>query len=385
MGIKGLTKFLQDAAPKSIKEVAGPEAYTGRVLAVDASMCLYQFLIMIREGQSGGYGSLTNEAGQVTSHIQGLLSRTVRMMEAGIKPVYVFDGKAPELKMAEIADRKAKKQEAEKALEEAKERGDEEAIQKQVGRTVRVTKEQNEQAKQLLRLMGLPVVDAPGEAEACCAGLCKAGKVYGAVTEDADCLTFGTPLLIRNLLAAESAKKQIFEVNLNIALTQLGVTMDQFIDFCILSGCDYCDTIRGVGPNTAIKLLMQHGSLEKVIENLDPEKSPVPSRFPYKEARELFKEAECVDTSNLEFDWKEPDWEGLREYLVKENNFSDERVTRLLDRLKAAKQKTKQRPLDSFFKRKDAVVNEDDKFDPSKKRAAPKGKAKGGPAKKARR
>jgi len=287
--------------------------------------------------------------------------------------------------MAEIADRKAKKQEAEKALEEAKERGDEEAIQKQVGRTVRVTKEQNEQAKQLLRLMGLPVVDAPGEAEACCAGLCKAGKVYGAVTEDADCLTFGTPLLIRNLLAAESAKKQIFEVNLNIALTQLGVTMDQFIDFCILSGCDYCDTIRGVGPNTAIKLLMQHGSLEKVIENLDPEKSPVPSRFPYKEARELFKEAECVDTSNLEFDWKEPDWEGLREYLVKENNFSDERVTRLLDRLKAAKQKTKQRPLDSFFKRKDAVVNEDDKFDPSKKRAAPKGKAKGGPAKKARR
>merc|ERR1711904_348458 len=178
-------------------------------------------------------------------------------MEAGIKPVYVFDGKAPELKMAEIAQRREKKEAAEKALEEAKERGDEEAIQKQVGRTVRVTKEQNEQAKTLLRLMGLPIVEAPGEAEACCAGLCKAGKVYAAVTEDADCLTFGTPLLIRNLLAAESAKKTIFEVNLNIALQQLGVTMDQFIDFCILSGCDYCETIRGVGPSTAIKLLMQ--------------------------------------------------------------------------------------------------------------------------------
>merc|ERR1719231_754640 len=112
---------------------------------------------MIREGQSGGYGSLTNEAWQVTSHIQGLLSRTIRMMEAGIKPVYVFDGKPPELKLAEIAERKAKKEEAEKALEESKEKGDEEAIQKQVGRTVRVTKEQNEQAKQLLRLMGPPV------------------------------------------------------------------------------------------------------------------------------------------------------------------------------------------------------------------------------------
>jgi len=307
------------------------------------------------------------------------------MMEAGIKPVYVFDGKPPELKLAEIAERRAKKEEAEKALEEAKEKGDDEAIQKAAKRNVRVSKEQNEQAKELLRLMGLPVVEAPGEAEACCAGLCKAGKVYAAVTEDADCLTFGTPLLVRNLLAAESAKKTIFEVNLNVALQQLGVTMDQFIDFCILSGCDYCETIRGVGPNTAIKLLIQHGSLEKVIENLDPEKSPVPSRFPYKEARELFKEAECVDTSTLEFEWKDPDWNGLKKYLVEVNQFSEDRVNRLLDRLKMAKQKTKQKPLDSFFKRKDVVVKEDDKFDPSKKRAAPKGKAKGGPAKKARR
>merc|ERR1719393_877986 len=179
--------------------------------------------------------------------------------------------------MEEITQRREKKEEAEKALEEAKEKGDEEAIQKQVGRTVRVTKEQNEQAKTLLRLMGLPVVDAPGEAEACCAGLCKAGKVYAAVTEDADCLTFGTPLLIRNLLAAESAKKQIFEVNLKIALEQLDITMDQFIDFCIMSGCDYCDTIRGVGPKTAMQLIVQHGNLEKVLENTEPEK--IPSNF----------------------------------------------------------------------------------------------------------
>lgn len=385
MGIKGLTKFLQDAAPKSIKEQSGPESYTGRVLAIDASMCLYQFLIMIREGQSGGYGSLTNEAGQVTSHIQGLLSRTIRMMEAGIKPVYVFDGKAPELKLAEIAERRAKREEAEKAFEEAKEKGDEENIAKMAGRTVRVTKEQNEQAKTLLRLMGLPIVEAPGEAEACCAGLAKAGKVYAAVTEDADCLTFGTPILVRNLLAAESAKKTIFEVHLGVALQQLDVTMDQFIDFCILSGCDYCETIRGVGPNTAIKLLMQHGSIEKVIENLDPEKSPVPARFPYKEARELFREAECVPTDGLTFEWKEPDWEALRKYLVEENQFSEDRVARLMERLKLAKGKTKQKPLDSFFKRAAPTITENDKFDPSKKRAAPKGKAKGAPAKKARR
>merc|ERR1719160_1284414 len=122
-------------------------------------------------------------------------------------------------------------------------------------------------------------------------------------------------MLVRNLMAAESQKKQIFEVNLKIALDQLGITMDQFIDFCILSGCDYCDTIRGVGPNTAIKQIMQHGSIEKVIENLDPEKSPVPGRFPYKEAREYFQVAESVDPKEVTFEFKEPDWDGLRNFL----------------------------------------------------------------------
>merc|ERR1719245_2961571 len=244
-------KFLQDAAPKSVREIKGPEAYTGRILAIDASMCLYQFLIMIRENRSGSYNNLTNEEGQVTSHIIGMLTRTIKLMESGIKPVYVFDGKPPELKLGELDARRAKRNEATANLEAAKEAGDSEQVLKSTKATVRVTKEQNEETKRLLRLMGLPVVEAPSEAEATCAALCRDGKVYAAATEDADCLTFGTKILVRNLMAAESQKKQILEVSLERAL-------DQLIDFCILSGCDYCDTLKGVGPSTAIKLLIQH-------------------------------------------------------------------------------------------------------------------------------
>merc|ERR1711972_365614 len=125
------------------------------------------------------------------------------------------------------------------------------------------TREQNEQVKKLLTLMGIPIIDAPSEAEATCAALCRDGKVYAAATEDADCLTFGTKVLVRNLMAAESQGKQIMEINLERILEQLNITMDQFIDFCILSGCDYCDTLKGVGPATAIRLLIQHGTLEK--------------------------------------------------------------------------------------------------------------------------
>merc|ERR1712232_1004631 len=105
-------------------------------------------------------------------------------------------------------------------------------------------------------------VDAPSEAEATCAALCRDGRVYAAATEDADCLTFGTKVLVRNLMAAESQKKQILEVSLERVLEQLNISMTQFIDFCILSGCDYCDTLKGVGPSTAMRMIVQHGSIE---------------------------------------------------------------------------------------------------------------------------
>merc|ERR1712176_1253006 len=105
--------------------------------------------------------------------------------------------------------------------------------------------------------------------------------------------TFGTKVLVRNLMAAESQGKQIMEVNLERVLEQLNISMEQFIDFCILSGCDYCDTLKGVGPSTAIKMLMQHGSLEEVLKNIDKEK--IPANFRYDAAREFFKECEAVD------------------------------------------------------------------------------------------
>merc|ERR1712070_802875 len=255
-----------------------------------------------------------------------------------------------------------------------------------------VTKEQNEQTKRLLTLMGVPIINAPSEAEATCAALCRDGKVYASATEDADCLTFGTKILIRNLMAAEAQKRQILEGDLSVALEQLSVTRDQFIDFCILSGCDYCDTLKGVGPTTAIKLIIQHGSLEKVLENTEAEK--VPSNFRYQAARQFFQECESVDTKSVEFKFEEPDFEGLEKFLVEEQSFDKKRVERFIERLKAAKTKTKQRPLDSFFGTVKAQIKDSDKFDPNKRRGAAKAKAgdskrkasgaTGGPAKRGR-
>jgi len=182
-------------------------------------------------------------------------------------------------------------------------------------------------------------------------------------------------------MAAESQKRQIYEINLDLILQQLNISMDQFIDFCILCGCDYCDTLKGDGPSTAIRLMVQHGTLEKVLESLDADK--IPANFRYQVAREFFRECEAVDTGSITFEWREPDLDGLRRFLIEENSFSKDRVERFLERLTNAKSRTKQCPLDSFFGAPKVVIKDNEKFGPTKRKAS--AKAKAGDAKRQKR
>ncbi|RDX75324.1 Flap endonuclease 1, partial [Mucuna pruriens] len=352
MGIKGLTKLLSDNAPKSMKE-SKFESYFGRKIAIDASMSIYQFLIVV--GRSGTE-MLTNEAGEVTSHLQGMFSRTIRLLESGMKPVYVFDGKPPDLKKQELAKRYSKRAEATEDLSEALETASKEDIEKLSKRTVKVTKQHNEDCKKLLRLMGVPVVEAPSEAEAQCAALCKAGKassylVYAVASEDMDSLTFGAPKFLRHLMDPSSKKIPVMEFEVAKILEELNMTMDQFIDLCILSGCDYCDSIRGIGGQTALKLIRQHGSIENILENINRERYQIPDDWPYQEARRLFKEPMVItDEEELNIKWSAPDEEGLITFLVNENGFNSDRVTKAIEKIKAAKNKSSQGRLESFFK-----------------------------------
>jgi flap endonuclease-1 len=118
MGISGLSRLIADNAPGAMRE-AGIETFFGRRVAIDASMCIYQFLVAVRSEGS----SLTNAAGETTSHLMGTFYRTIRMVEHGIKPIYVFDGKPPTLKSGELAKRLDRRQNAHAQLEEAVEAG----------------------------------------------------------------------------------------------------------------------------------------------------------------------------------------------------------------------------------------------------------------------
>jgi flap endonuclease-1 len=186
-------------------------------------MSIYSFLIAVRsDGQQ-----LMSETGETTSHLMGLFYRTLRMVENGIKPLYVFDGAPPKLKSGELAKRFQRKTEAHAAAEEAKETGTAEDVEKFSRRTVRVTREHNEECQRLLKLMGIPYIIAPTEAEAQCATLARGGKVYAAASEDMDTLTFNTPILLRHLTFSEQRKEPILEIHLDLVLEGLEMDRDQ--------------------------------------------------------------------------------------------------------------------------------------------------------------
>lgn len=367
---------------QSVREVELASLH-GRKIAIDASMAIYQFLIAVRSGGGNQQAfMLTNEQGETTSHLQGMFNRTIRFMTEGIKPVFVFDGKPPTFKSGELLKRKEKREKAEEELKKAHDEGDIEEENKQSKRLVRAGRKENDDCKKLLQLMGMPIVLAPCEAEAQAAALAKAGKVYATGTEDMDAVTFATPILIRKMTFANAKNGKVQSINYAKALEGLGLTHDEFVDLCILLGCDYCDPIKGIGPKTALKLVREHGSIEKILENIgDASKYTIPDDWVpsqkkddsssggeegggeekraadeeeefipvYVQARKLFNEHEVL--ADVELKWKPCDPDGLTKFLVDEQGFDADRVQKNIVKLQDAYKKNQkpQMRMDNFF------------------------------------
>ncbi|EEQ41448.1 hypothetical protein CLUG_05576 [Clavispora lusitaniae ATCC 42720] len=337
-------------------------------------MCLYQYLIAVRQ-QDGQ--QLTSEDGETTSHLSGMFYRTIRLVESGLKPMYVFDGKPPVLKGGELEKRLLKRQDALKQIEDLKETGTVEELMKYEKRTVRASREQNDEAKKLLELMGIPYIVAPSEAEAQCAELARAGKVFAAASEDMDTLCYEPKYLLRHLTVAEARKMPIDQIDYEAMLKGLDMDRSTFVDLCILLGCDYCETIKGVGPVTAFKLIKEHGSLDNIVkwiqENPEKTKYKVPENWPYDEAKQLFMNPEITKGDEVDVKWNEPNVDGLVEFMVKQKGFSEERIRSGAEKLKKALKGGVQGRLDGFFT---VVKSSPAKRKPDAKDAKGKGKKK---------
>ena len=220
--------------------------------------------------------------------------------------------------------------------------GDLEGAKRMAGRSIRVTPEMMEDAKKLLRMMGTPVIEAPGEAEAQCAWITKLGLAYGTASEDMDSLTFGSQVLLRGF---NSKKEPILHIELKEVLEGFQMTIEEFVDLCILCGCDYTTNIPGIGPVKAFKYMEECRNIEKVITRIEDQnedakkkkKYTIPETFYFKEARKLFHEPSAITEKEVieaQLKWNKPDEETLKDYLVNQKGFSEVKVESGLKKLK---------------------------------------------------
>jgi flap endonuclease-1 len=321
----------------------------GKVVAIDAYVTLYQFLTTIRQPDGT---PLKDSEGNITSHLSGLFYRNINLLQEGIKPVYVFDGVAPELKRGEIEKRKEAKRVAEKKFEEAKNRDDVEGMKKYGGRSVKITDEIIEQSKDLLDALGIPVVQAPGEGEAEAALLARTGKVWAAASQDYDALLYGAPYLIRNLTSAKR-KKMPSGLYVDIkpelivfqdVLNELGIDRDQLICLAILVGTDYNPGgVKGLGQKRALEIVQKYKYPVEIFKYVS---SKLDFIFDWQEIFKLFHEYKTEYVNGLEFGGVDEDL--VRKVLGK-FDFSDDRIDAGLEKLRILKEASKQKGLGDFF------------------------------------
>ncbi|MFH1328571.1 MAG: flap endonuclease-1 [Candidatus Bathyarchaeota archaeon] len=340
---------LKDLIPK--KEVT-LEDLNGRSVAVDAYNTLYQFLAIIRQPTGE---PLTDREGRITSHLSGLLYRNSNLIEKGIQLVYVFDGKSPSLKEVEVKRRRTIKDEAFHKYGEAVKQGNFEEARTYAQMTSQLKDSMVGDAKKLLSLMGIPWVQAPSEGEAQAAHMTRKGDVWATASQDYDSLLFGSTRLVRNLtitgrrkLPRKDVYVEVFPeiIELQYVTQLLNVTLPQLVDIGILIGTDFNpDGVRGIGPKTALKLITEHGALEKVLPQF-PEAEYLTDKLGI---RNIFLKPETTD--KYEIKWAAPDVEGIMHFLCDERDFSEERIKGAIGKITSSlKEMEGKTTLESWFK-----------------------------------
>jgi len=308
MGIKNLRVILNQKCRNAIN-TRKLSCYAGMKIGIDLSIFLYKYLY------NNG------------DHIEGLTRLILRLLKNQITPVFVLDGKPPKEKDETIQERKEKKEilsikkniidncinmekndfqsfktnvnniiektnnetfiidETElkllydKTTDELEKESD-----KITRKIIHVTSYHIDSCKKLFDLFGIKYIHQPCEAESLMAVLCKEKIIDACISEDTDILANGGFIFLRDFNAD---KNTVEEYCLEGILNGLEMKQEQFIDMCILCGCDYTTKINGIGPINAYKLILKYGNIETVIEY--NKKYVIPNNFNYQKARELFK------------------------------------------------------------------------------------------------
>ncbi|HLD15634.1 MAG TPA: flap endonuclease-1 [Candidatus Nanoarchaeia archaeon] len=314
MGVK-LTGLL----PK--KELSFDDLKNKRIV-VDFSNSIYQFISSIRQPDGT---PLMDSQGRVTSHLMGIWTRFMNLIRKDVKLIIVLDGKAPILKIKEQEERAFRKEIAKEKFQQAKDEEDIEGMAKYAKQNLRVSKEMINESRELMEAMGLPVIQAPSEADAQMSFIVERGDAWAAATTDVDPLLHGCPRLVTNLTLSQKRRLPSGKVvnitpeliELKEVLSNLGLNQDQLIALSILVGTDYNEGIERVGPKTALKLVKQHHDFETLFKE-------VKADFNWKQIYAVFKSMPIM--KNYQLKWNELDVDKVKKILVDRHDFSEERV-----------------------------------------------------------
>ena len=322
------------------KDIISPEKINlkdldGKIIAIDAANTLYQFLSSIRQRDGT---PLMDKQGNVTSHLSGIFYRTSTIVEKGVKPIYVFDGKPSEFKYGTVKERRTIRDEAEKKWKQALKEGDEETARKFAIRSSKMTPDIVESSKKLLDIMGIPYVQSFGEGEAQASYMVANGDAWAVASQDYDCLLFGSPRIIRNLTFSGNLSDLEY-LELKKVLNELELSREQLIDVALMVGTDFNQGIKGVGAKTGLKIA-KTSSLEKYLKQ-----KAIDLGLATDDLRNIFLNPEI--NKDYDIKWKSVDKDKIIDFMCINHDFSQERVLATVKKME--KLNTSQKSLTDWF------------------------------------
>jgi len=251
MGIKNLNSILKqiDNFPKkNIKNLKLS------IIAVDFSLFLYRFIY------------------NRNNPVECFLRQLSLFFKNNILPVYVLDGTAPEEKK-DVLNKRAEKRD--RNLDEIEKLNNlklnttdseqldalSEEIQKLEKRCVQIHHELYDDVLTLFDLCGVPVIQENCESDWILAKLSENKLVDLILSEDSDILVFGGSNLMKKFSIIEETT---LIYDLNVILKKLKLTREQFVDMCILCGCDYTPKIKNMNCCKSYELISQFKNIENI-------------------------------------------------------------------------------------------------------------------------
>ena len=316
MGIKNLKKVMDKYALTAIK-ITNISEYKNKTIAIDFSLMVYKMIFAIR---FNGYDIKNDDI--IVTHIHSLLLKMQGFKKYNITPIFVLDGMPPKIKEDTLKQRKEfqnfMKQKYYKAVTQDEKK-------KYYFMKSNISQKEITDCVELIKLFNYTIIESLEEADSQLADLIKKNKVDYIVTDDMDILIFGGNKILKNFTVSD--KKKIQEIDLDIFKKEASLTQSQLIDLGILLGCDYCPSIKGIGPIGAYKLIKKYGSLDKILK-----REPIALSYDYIKARNYFNDSPVIDSNQINVNKINIDKEGLIKFL-KKFNYKEKYINNLLNKL----------------------------------------------------